>query len=370
MNRAALAARLFLVVALLPACGAAGYVAYEYRNQPPDVARAYRQGGPGAPVISAAPARNGLLLGAFAPTVRRGFQSGHATGPATDTLGLAGFDQAIGQKATLTVRYVIWGASFPARFVIDAAKLGAQTVVELEPRGPGAPTLAQIAAGAGSGWLARFAREMAAPGDHVIVSFAPEMNGAWYSYGSKHATPAAFIDAYRRVHDELTRDLDNDLRPAHAASLITFMWQPSAIHLTDPSPVPYWPGARYVDLIGLDGYYFFPADTFKIIFGRTVALLRRLSPATPMVIGETAVGPKTGRLAADVRDLFAAIRRYHLLGLIWFDRNQAPKSYRRALRIYHQDWRLQDHPAALYAFVAALRRAGPIASYSLPGQHR
>ncbi|HUZ50932.1 MAG TPA: hypothetical protein VMU94_00170 [Streptosporangiaceae bacterium] len=361
MNRAALAARLFLAAALLPVTGAAGYAVYEYRTQPPAVAGTYRQGGASAPVIAAAPQRRGLLLGAFAPSSPR---------TAPDAHGLAAFDQATGVTAALTVSYVNWGQSFPARYVIAAARLGAQTVVELEPRGPKAPTLTQIAAGAGSGYLARFARELAAPGDHVIVSFAPEMNGAWYSYGSRHATPADFVSAFRRVHDELIRDLGEELGPAKAASLITFMWQPSAIHLSDPSPAPYWPGSRYVGLIGLDGYYFFPADTFDVIFGRTVALMRRLSPVTPMMIGETAVGPKTGRQVADVRDLFAGVRRNHLLGLIWFDRSQARKSYRPNLRVYHQDWQLQDHPAVLRTFAAEVRSAGPVASYVERKSHR
>jgi glycosyl hydrolase family 26 len=362
MNRAALAARLFLAAALLPAVGAAGFTVYEYRTQPPAAAGTYRQGGLSAPVLRAGPQRTGLLLGTFAPT---NAPAGPA-GPQADTRGLAAFDQATGVTAALTVRYVTWGQPFPASYVIDAARLGAQTVVELEPRGPGAPTLAQIAAGAGSRYLASFARELAAPGDHVIVSFAPEMNGAWYSYGSRYATPADFVRAFQRVHDELARDL----RPARAARLITFMWQPSAMHLSDPSPVPYWPGRRFVDLIGLDGYYFFPADSFESIFGRTIALIRRLSPGIPIMVGETAAGPKTTRQAADIRDLFAGIRRDHLLGLIWFNLNQSKRSYRKSLRIYHQDWRLQDRPAALRAFIGQLAAAGPVASFVERKAHR
>ena len=368
MNRAALAARLFLAAALLPGIAGATYAVYAFRAQPPPATGTYRQGGFGAPVVRAVPRRRGFLLGAFAPPAPRPTQpgvdrQGGADSQGGDVRGLAAFDQMTGVRAALTVRFVLWGGAFPARYVIDAARLGAQAVVELEPRGPAAPTLAQIAAGAGRDYLARFARELAAPGDHVIVSFAPEMNGAWYSYGSRYATAADFVAAFRRVHDELTSDLNADLGPGRAASLVTFMWQPSAMHLSDSSLAPYWPGPRYVGLIGMDGYYFFPSDTFAVIFGKTVALARRLSPATPIMIGETAVGPMTGRQLADVRDLFAGISRNHLLGLIWFDRNQAKKSYRKGQRVYHQDWRLQDHPAVLRVFLAELTSAGPVASF-------
>ena len=55
--------------------------------------------------------------------------------------------------------------------------------------------------------------------------------------------------------------------------------------------------------------------------------------------------------AAKIPGLFAGIRRDHLLGLIYFDVTQ-----HRGL--YHQDWRLDDHPAAVAAFRAGVRSRG------------
>jgi len=102
-----------------------------------------------------------------------------------------------------------------------------------------------------------------------------------------------------------------------------------------------------------------------VIFGHTLALIRDVDPEVPMMIGETAVGPKTGHQAADIRNLFAGIRRNHLLGLIWFNKPQHRKPY-----IYHQDWRLQDHMAAEQAFVAELKAMGqPVETFVEPG-HR
>jgi mannan endo-1,4-beta-mannosidase len=288
------------------------------------------------------------------------FVPGKKPPPGTFTKGLKSFDKEIGAPATLTVQYTLWGKTFPANYVIDAARLGAETVVELEPRGPGAPTLAQIAAGQGDPWLKKFASEMVSPGDHFILSFAPEMNGAWYQYGSGHAPAGDYIRAFRHVHDTLLKDLSK----AKSANLITFMWQPSAIHRTTPNPLPYWPGAKYVDEIGLDGYYFFPSDTFSDIFGKTLRLLKARAPTTPILIGETAVGPRTGHQAADIKDLFAGIRRNGLLGLIWFDKRQHRRPF-----IYHQDWNLHDHPAALASFEAELASYQSIASYARPTVH-
>ena len=125
MNRAALAGRVFLAITILPAAGAAGYAAYEYRHQAP-ATPAYHVGDTAA--VTAFPS-HGTLLGVFAPTLPRGGQA------ASDTAALASFDHAVGHSATLTVAYLNWGSPFPARYVRDAARLGARTVIELEPRG-------------------------------------------------------------------------------------------------------------------------------------------------------------------------------------------------------------------------------------------
>jgi mannan endo-1,4-beta-mannosidase len=335
MNRAALAARMFLVVALLPAIGAAGYAAYEYRTQPPIPVGTYHQF-PSEPLINGRPTP-GLLLGTYAP--------------GADVTGLAKFDHAITARAALTVRYMAWGKPFPATYVAHAAGLRAETVLELEPRGPKDPSLAAIAAGVGDRWLRKFAAEMLALPDHIILSFAPEMNGAWYKYGHGHVPPSDYVRAFRHVHDVLAA--------TRAAKLITYLWQPSAVHLTTPPPEPYWPGAKYVDEIGLDGYYFFPSDTFRVIFGQTLRMLRALAPKTPILIGETAIGPKSEHEGADIKDLFAGIRRNHLIGLIWFDKRQK-------VNIYHQDWRLQDNHAALADFAAALESTGPLGAFLRP----
>jgi hypothetical protein len=49
-----------------------------------------------------------------------------------------------------------------------------------------------------------------------------------------------------------------------------------------------------------------------------------------------------------VPGLFAGIRGYHLLGLICFD-------VTRHAGLYHQDWRLDGHRAAVAAFRAGVR---------------
>jgi hypothetical protein len=115
-------------------------------------------------------------------------------------------------------------------------------------------------------------------------------------------------------------------------------------------------------MVGLDGYYYHSTDTFRIIFRHTIDLIRQKSPKTKIMIGETAVGPMTGHQPRGIKDLFTGIKSRGLAGLIWFNRNQMSLKFPADKRIYHQDWRLQDHPKALQAFKAGLQAVSPLAS--------
>src|SRR5258708_14098000 len=261
MSRAALAAGAFAVMGVVRTVCAVGYAVYESR---PEAAAVGDRAGRFALSGDHSSFAKGMVLGVFAPTLPH---TGQSPGRAVSGISqLVNFEHAIHHKASLTVVYVNWGDRFPGRYVTEAAQLGAKTVLQLEPRGKGVPSLAKIAAGRGDGWLRRFAARLSATGYPLILSFGPQMNGTWYTYGSGSNTARNYIRAFRHVHDTLIRDVGHDLTPAQARRLIRFMWQPSAIHIKTPSPVPFWPGHRYVNLIGLDGYYYHSTDTFGFIF--------------------------------------------------------------------------------------------------------
>ena len=62
--------------------------------------------------------------------------------------------------------------------------------------------------------------------------------------------------------------------------------------------------------------------------------------------------PSSGKQReAQIRSLFAGTATDHLLGFVWFDEKQDDGPY-------HQDWRLEDAPAALAVFKAAAKRYG------------
>ena len=291
-------------------------------------------------LVRIAVVRTGVVRAAVAGKPRpagqsRGFELGAIT---TD---LADFDKAVKYRASLRMLFLRWGSSIiPRKPIINDAKLGAEAVIELQPVHL---SMIQVASGTDDQWLLdTLAPNLAAVGDPVTISFAPEMNGQWYPWGTTKTTPANYVLAWRHIHDVLAA--------SPAGKLITWLWQPSAIHFSTPSPLPFWPGSKYVNEIGLDGYYVLPNDTFDVIFKQTIKLMRTVSNA-PILVGETAVGATTGHLGPDIRNLFAGIREYHLLGLVWFNIAQHGGKY-------HQDWRLQDHPVGLRAFINQLAVVG------------
>jgi hypothetical protein len=73
-----------------------------------------------------------------------------------------------------------------------------------------------------------------------------------------------------------------------------------------------------------------------------------------VLLSETAVGPEAGQFTK-IGNLFAGMRKYNTLGLVWFDKAQHQG-------IYHQDWRIEDNFTAEAAFrlgVSALTLARP-----------
>jgi hypothetical protein len=250
--------------------------------------------------------------------------------PAAGIIGVAAgspasWAAATGKPPALVVSYLSMGQpATPAQFMTwtVAAADGAVPLIEILPKGI---SLTSIAAGRHDRWFRRLGAAIRRP---VVLSFAPEADGNWYSYG-RH--PRRFIAAWRHVVTVLH------------SRFIKWMWQQSA---RQPHPARYWPGSRYVTWAGLDGYFYGPADTFKAIFGPAIAALRKVT-TRPILISETSVGPLAGRhVRRDIRSLAAAVAGGEVIGLVWFDGHQHDPPI-------HQDWNLESRPRALAEFRAA-----------------
>jgi len=239
------------------------------------------------------------------------------------------FTRAVGRQPNLVGYYSGWGEPFQASFAETVHEHGAATILQWDPTDA---SVAKIAAGGYDSYLRSFADSIRHFGHPVVLGFGHEMNANWYSWGYGQLPPSTFVAAWRHIVTLFrSQDADN----------VTWLWTIQADEVGTGPIARWWPGAQYVSWVGIDGYYYRPSETFSSIFGQTIAQVRMFT-SKPVLLSEAAVGPTAGT-TAKIPNLFAGMREYGTLGLVWFDvaQNQG---------IYHQNWHIEDNPAAEKAF--------------------
>jgi len=238
---------------------------------------------------------------------------------------VAEFAQMLNRQPNLVGYYCGWGELFARSFAEMVRGHGAVTILQMDPPYAG---LSAITSGDYDGYLRSYADSVRDFGQPVVIGFGHEMNATWYSWGYGHVPASTFVAAWRHIVQ---------LFRGQGADNVTWLW---TLQADEPGTGPigsWWPGAQYVTWIGIDGYYYRPSDTFASVFGRTIGQVRALTHK-PVLLSEIAVGPRAGQ-PAKIGNLFAGMRRYQLLGLVWFDVTQDQGRY-------HQDWRIEDSQAA------------------------
>jgi mannan endo-1,4-beta-mannosidase len=242
------------------------------------------------------------------PTTPESYLGVYVAGAPYTYAGVTAFTDTTGVKPGLVVYYSWWPEPFQTSFVTTVTEHGAVPVVQMNPTHT---SVAAIAAGQYDAYLISYAESVRAYRKPVILSFGHEMNGTWYSWGYRHTSPATFVAAWRHIVD---------IFRAHGARNVTWMWTVNIIKTKKgeiPNPTPWWPGRSYVNWVGIDAYYLQPSWQFVPIFGPTIVAVRELT-GDPILIAETSAPPAANQ-AAKIKDLFAGIRTYGLLGFVWFD---------------------------------------------------
>jgi hypothetical protein len=157
-----------------------------------------------------------------------------------------------------------------------------------------------IARGGQDRYILRFARSMASFPGTVYLRYAHEMNGYWYPWS--HG-PQAYRWAWRRIVR---------LFRAAGADNVRFVWSANA-NLYDSQATwrrslrAYWPGRRYVDLVGSTMIDFGGAKDYPVrLFAPRLRTLHRLF-GKPIVLAETNTDYR-GRVEW-LHDLAAMLRR-------------------------------------------------------------
>jgi hypothetical protein len=247
---------------------------------------------------------------------------------------VADFAKAAGQQPNLAGYFSGWAEPFAGAYARMIYQHGVIPFVQIDPT---FASVAGVADGSYDAYLRSYADSVRDFGHSVVIGFGHEMNAPWYSWGYGHVPQRTFIAAWRHIVT---------LFRGQGADNVTWLW---TINADAPGTGPvasWWPGAQYVNWVGIDGFYYRPSDTFRTVFGTTISQVRAFT-SKPVLLAETAVGPAAGQFVK-IGDLFRGMHKYGMLGLVWFDFDQDSLSNHGSTQ--HQDWQIERNHVAEAAF--------------------
>jgi mannan endo-1,4-beta-mannosidase len=245
-------------------------------------------------------------------------------------ISLPSFVDATHVRPSIIEYYVTFWQSLDLSRARSIYQNSAFPIVQVDPTGI---SLASIAQGRYDTYLRGEARAAARFHCPIALSFGHEMNGKWYHWGYHHTRPAVFIAAWQHIHN---------LFVSAGARNVIWLWTVNRVAPGESPIRSWWPGAQFVDWVGIDAYYRKTTSRFMSVFGKTLSDLHMFA-RKPALVTETGVPSRPGQ-ARQIAGLFAGARRHHLLGVVWFDINAK------------QQWRLEGRPVAVKAFRAAASR--------------
>ena len=309
-------------------------------------------GAPAAPA-STAPTQQRLALGA------RVLLGAHVAGIAEDPTRLSDFERATGRTTDIASFYSGYdgaggGGVFPGARELGFADEGRRDVLVGWDMGP--TRFSEWAAGVHDAYLQQIADAARDYPYTVYVRPWAEMNGDWAAYQPTASgdrphggTYAEFRQAWRHVVTYFRERGVTNLRWVFNAAAETY---------AATTPVEkIWPGRRYVDVLGLDGFNWGSDSgwgtwrSFTSIFRDQYRRLTALHPTAPVWVCETS---SKEPLADDgspidpvhdkgqwIRAAFATTTMPRLAAVVWFDEQK------------ERDWRVSSSPGSLLA----MRRA-------------
>lgn len=289
-----------------------------------------------------------LLLASLAACgVGGGSRSVPAFGVALDGFPVTPAMIAAARNATgLPVRLVLFYAQWPADpqgpWERPAASLrairaaGAVPCLTWEPMSIGEGgreqtiPAARILDGEYDGYIAEMAQELKAFGAPVLLRLAHEMNLERYHWGTDKTeygpgSPGLYRAVFRRVVD---------IFRGQGADKVLFVFCPNVDSIPAAAwntASAYYPGDRYADVLGMDGYNWGTSHSmavhgydsafrpFREIFTPLFRELRQLAPEKPVMVFETASASAGGDKARWAAEAFDTASAWGLGAVVWFE---------------------------------------------------
>lgn len=258
-----------------------------------------------------------------------------AQGAPTDMGQVTQFADEIAIRPNIITIYQEFGDPFVASEVRSTFEYGALPILRWEPFDT---SLKEISSGKQDAYVTAYAEDVRRLGLPLAITFAHEMNGRWYPWGSQANSARDLIRAWHRIHDIFERA---------GVTTVIWTWTPNVISgAPGVRLAPWFPGDAYVDWIGIDGYI--SADgpkTYSALFKPTMKEVQRFSKR-PFLIVETGVERGAFRSAALKNLLRGVAEDSRMLGLVYFNQRGS------------RDWLLDADPDALNVFATQARARG------------
>jgi mannan endo-1,4-beta-mannosidase len=282
----------------------------------------------------------------------------YVQGMQEDPAAFSDFEALAGRQLGIASYFYGFGDVFPGPTELGFADGGRRDVLLSWDMGP--TRFRQWARGRYDSYLRTIARAARSYPYRLYVRPWPEMNGDWQDFQPTRTgdrkyggTYRQFVAAWRHVVTYTRR---------HGAGNIRWVFNPTADTYRQTTRVDdIWPGRRYVDVLGLDGYNWGEGGpggwrSFGQIFSRQYHRLTRLDRRLPVWVCELGskepllddgapVDPRHSK-AAWLTDALSTARLPRIEALVYF---QADKE---------RDWRVNSSDSALLAFQQALARVG------------
>ncbi len=231
------------------------------------------------------------------------------------------FEHEFNRRPYLVMVFVDWGHYVDEEIIGDIYSAGSILFITLEPwdaENKQGIDYDALLSGRWDDYLRKFAERLKGIGQPVFLRFAHEMNGNWYPWSGVKIGKDKYIAIYRHVKDIFDKEKADNVN-----------WVFS-VNAEDVPPennnfLEYYPGNRYADYIGIDGYNW--GDTrgwgrwmsFKDIFEkRYKEITARLDK--PVLISEFGSTSSGGDKAWWIKEALSDIKRMRKIkGFVLFN---------------------------------------------------